>query len=110
MNEFLDGIDKYNPNSFFLSRIPLLVYYKPLSAIQHVLSSNMYICCHINCLSTFLIPIRLKSPVYRRIKASLIVGLIISILTAVAPDTAQIGAPFHKYGKPKIAFLDAITK
>ena len=53
----------------------------------------------------FLIPIRLKSPVYRRIKASLIVGLIISILTAVAPETAQIGAPFHKYGKPKIAFF-----
>lgn len=53
----------------------------------------------------FLIPIRLKNPVCRKIKASLIVGLIISILAAVAPETAQIGAPFHKYGRSKIAFF-----
>ena len=69
----------------------------------------MYICCHINCLSTFF-DSHPKKPCIAELKASLIVGLIISILTAVAPETAQIGAPFHKYGKPKIAFLDAITK
>ncbi|KAI5951469.1 hypothetical protein KGF54_004543 [Candida jiufengensis] len=53
----------------------------------------------------FLIPTKLKSKSLRYIKTSLIVLLTISILSSIAPETAQIGAPFHKYGKPKIAYF-----
>lgn len=53
----------------------------------------------------FLVPIRLKNPNYRRIKILLIICLIISLFVSLTPDEAQIGAPFHKYGKAKIAFF-----
>ncbi|KAI5963330.1 uncharacterized protein KGF55_003122 [Candida pseudojiufengensis] len=52
----------------------------------------------------FLIPIRTKNKLQRNIKTSLIILFIISILSSIAPETSQIGAPFHKYGKSKIAF------
>ncbi|KAI5959529.1 hypothetical protein KGF57_002054 [Candida theae] len=53
----------------------------------------------------FLIPIRSKSATHRRLKRILTIALIVSTLAAIAPDTASIGAPFHKYGKAKIAFF-----
>ncbi|RCK66705.1 putative ferric reductase transmembrane component [Candida viswanathii] len=53
----------------------------------------------------FLVPIRIKSVTYRRIKTILILCLIISLFVTLTPETAQIGAPFHKYGKAKIAFF-----
>ncbi|KAI5954163.1 hypothetical protein CANMA_005002 [Candida margitis] len=53
----------------------------------------------------FLIPIRSKNATHRLLKRVLTVSFIISALAAIAPETARIGAPFHKYGQPKIAFF-----
>ncbi|CAK9435441.1 uncharacterized protein LODBEIA_P01680 [Lodderomyces beijingensis] len=52
----------------------------------------------------FLVPIRSKSPLHHRLKTAISVCLVVSSLVAIAPERAQIGAPFHKYGKSKIAF------
>ncbi|EGW33321.1 ferric reductase [Spathaspora passalidarum NRRL Y-27907] len=39
------------------------------------------------------------------IKSILKICLLISILISFTPQAARTGAPFHKYGKPKIAYL-----
>lgn len=53
----------------------------------------------------FLIPIRTKNGTHQTLKRVLSVAFIMSSLAAIAPETARIGAPFHKYGQSKIAFF-----
>ncbi|CAD1808909.1 FAD-binding domain family protein [Candida parapsilosis] len=53
----------------------------------------------------FLIPIRSKNATHRILKRILTITFILSLLAAIAPETARIGAPFHKYGPSKIAFF-----
>ncbi|KAI3405753.2 hypothetical protein KGF56_001360 [Candida oxycetoniae] len=50
------------------------------------------------------IQIRSKSILHNRLKKAISLCFLVSALIAIAPETAQIGAPFHKYGQSKIAF------
>ncbi|KAK6465100.1 ferric reductase [Scheffersomyces coipomensis] len=53
----------------------------------------------------FLIPLKSKNRWHRNIKSFLIIALIVSSLITLTPQIAVDGAPIHKYGSEKIAFL-----
>ncbi|CAI5756515.1 unnamed protein product [Candida verbasci] len=67
------------------------------------------VCSSLIFISLLVLSIFLKSTNHHKliykIRTYLIICLTISCLASVAPQTAQIGAPFNKYGQPKIAFF-----
>ncbi|CAH6719392.1 ferric/cupric reductase transmembrane component 1 [[Candida] jaroonii] len=53
----------------------------------------------------FMIPIRLKNKMLHRIRTSVIIATIMSLFITFTPQEAIEGAPLHKFGDGKIAYL-----
>ncbi|KAK6458025.1 ferric reductase [Scheffersomyces xylosifermentans] len=56
-------------------------------------------------LTPFLIPTRTQNPWHRKSKVVLSIALLVSSIIALTPEAAVNGAPLHKYGQAKIAYL-----